>query len=431
MQGRRSSQRGISLIEAVVALAVMAFGMLAYVGLQSSLRFNSDVAKQRSEAVRIAQQAIEEWRAYAVIETAAGRKAYDDMPAGALPPVAIAGDNASFTLQRSVVDAGDTEDALLRGAMPRMKTLTVDVGWQDRNGETQVVRLSTTITASPPELAATLAVPGSGDPQRLPLGRHAAIPKLAKDLGHGISGYKPPGGGGATTVVVFNNLTGIVVGLCNNVAVAQASLALADVANCSNNVNGLPLSGTVRFATALQQPTAADAENPAGTALNLALALDLTSLVHPIPSHLCFADAPASQATASTAVPYFCIVFFLPQAAPVWSGISTLRPLAFIEDPEHPWTLAADANDASIAHYRVCRYTPAVNDAQVIPNPLHPRNYVNVGPSQRMTDQNFLVIRAGNGVEPFACPTDGPVDLSAGNFVNSNTLPHQPPPAAP
>ncbi len=63
MRRRHPRQRGISLIEAVVALAVMAFGMLAFVGLQSSLRFNGDVAKQRAEAVRIAQEAIEQWRA--------------------------------------------------------------------------------------------------------------------------------------------------------------------------------------------------------------------------------------------------------------------------------------------------------------------------------------------------------------------------------
>ena len=52
---RRAIQRGVSLVEAIVAMAVMAFGMMAIVGLQTTLRQNSDIAKQRSEAVRIAR----------------------------------------------------------------------------------------------------------------------------------------------------------------------------------------------------------------------------------------------------------------------------------------------------------------------------------------------------------------------------------------
>ncbi len=73
------AQRGVSLVEALVALAVMAFGMMAIVGVQSTMRQNADIAKQRSEAVRIAQEAIERWRAYSVLDTTAGRTAYADI----------------------------------------------------------------------------------------------------------------------------------------------------------------------------------------------------------------------------------------------------------------------------------------------------------------------------------------------------------------
>ena len=57
----------MSLVEAIVAMAVMAFGMMAIVGLQTTLRANSDVAKQRSEAVRIAEEAIETARAFSLM----------------------------------------------------------------------------------------------------------------------------------------------------------------------------------------------------------------------------------------------------------------------------------------------------------------------------------------------------------------------------
>ena len=47
-------------------------------------------------------------------------------------------------------------------------------------------------------------------------------------------------------------------------------------------------------------------------------------------------------------------------------------------------------------------------------------------------DQNFLVIRAGNfsgtSGAAFTCPTDVAANPAGGDFVNSNTLPHQPPP---
>lgn len=429
---RQRGARGISLIEAVVALAVMAFGMLAYVGLQSTLRFNSDVAKQRSEAVRIGQQAIEEWRAYAVVETDPPRRAYDDLAVGVLaPPRVIAGENATFTLQRTVVDAAATAEALLRGAAPRMKALTVDVSWQDRNGDAQSVRLSTTIAASPPELAGTLAVPGMTGPQHLPQGRNAGVPATAKDLGGGLSGYKPPGAGGAATVFVFNNATGVIVGLCNGVETEQNLLSADDVSACTNNANGLPLSGFVRFATGWAQPTAAQAEDPTSASLNLTVQIALTSVGHAVPDHLCFAGAPASALAVGTVVPYFCGIFFQPGVVPVWSGISTLVPLAFLENPDHPWRLADDADDVRWFRYRVCRYTPAANDAQVVPNAQHPRVYDHVSATEALTNQNFLVIRAGNGFDAFHCPTDVAANPAAGDLVNSNTLPHQPPPGAP
>ena len=39
---------GVSLIEALVALAVMAFGILGVVGMQSNMRTGADISRQRS-----------------------------------------------------------------------------------------------------------------------------------------------------------------------------------------------------------------------------------------------------------------------------------------------------------------------------------------------------------------------------------------------
>jgi hypothetical protein len=286
-----------------------------------------------------------------------------------------------------------------------------------------------------------LSVVPAGTAVRPPLGRNLGIPTVAKDLGNGKSAFKPPAASGAV-VWVFDNLTGVIVGVCNTVTTGQDQLTGADVSSCINNTNGLPLSGFVRFSTGmvdsnglLRQPTEADAESPSGRALNLGVTLALTSTGHPSPDHVCFANAPTSATTTRTWVRYYCAIFFDLGTVPLWSGISTLTPLAFLDPADDvAWALADDAADARATRYRVCRYTPATSDTQVIPNQSHPRNYSNVRVFEPLTNQNFLVIRAGNGDgtpgngTAFTCPTDVPADPAAGDFVNSNTLPHQPPP---
>jgi Prokaryotic N-terminal methylation motif len=415
---RSAAQRGVSLVEAIVAMAVMAFGMMAIVGLQSTLRMNSDVAKQRSEAVRIAQEAIEEWRGFSLIEDGDGvRKGYDDLAVGTLDAVAVLGTNANYTLKQTVTDPG-----------LGWKSLRVTV---ECAGYSQSIALDSLISRADPALSGVLSVQPADVPVRQPLGRHLGIPPVAKDLGNGKSAYKPPAESG-TVAWVFDNLTGVIVGVCNTVTTGQAELTGADVSSCSNNANGLPLSGYVRFATDTTQPSAVDAEFPTSRARNLAVLLTLTSTGHPSPDHVCYTNAPTASSSTRLSVRYHCAIFFNANTVPLWSGISMLSPRAFLDPADDvAWTLAVDATDATATRYRVCRYTPASSDTQVIPNQLHPRNYSNVTLLETLTNQNFLVIRAGNGSDAFTCPTDVPAVPATGDFVNSNTLPHQPAPATP
>jgi Tfp pilus assembly protein PilV len=431
MPRRASACRGVSLIEAVVALAVVGFGLLGFVGLQSSLRFNGDVAKQRSEAVRIAQEAIEGWRAYATVEPDGALADYAEIATVAQTDVVGETTNTTFKLTRTVCDETTHCGGEADPTEPRRKTVVVDVEWLDRNGDTQTVQLSTTIAAVPPEIAGTLSLPDAGTPTRMPRARHPAVPVVAKDLGGGKSAFKPPGAPGGLVAWVFDNLSGMIVGVCTNVATAQDALTAGDVSSCSDNALGYPLSGFVRFATGSTQPTAADAENPTGTGLALNVELvDLTSTGNPDPTFACYARAPQTAIGGGDYVRYFCAVFFpVGTQEPTWSGTSQLVPAGGT-----PWVIADDAADAAIDRYKVCRYTPATSDSDDIPNGLHPRRYVDVGEkvdgaiTLPLTNQNFLVIRAGDGTTPFQCPTDVAADPGAGDFVNSNTLLHQPAP---
>src|SRR5438093_2529904 len=47
---------GFTLIEALIGLLVLAFGMLAIAAFQTSLTRSGDVSKQRTEATRLAQE---------------------------------------------------------------------------------------------------------------------------------------------------------------------------------------------------------------------------------------------------------------------------------------------------------------------------------------------------------------------------------------
>jgi len=66
------AQRGVGLIEALIAFLVLSLGMLAIARVQSDMRAHAELARQRTEAVRIAQQDIETLRAYSVLTSTAG-----------------------------------------------------------------------------------------------------------------------------------------------------------------------------------------------------------------------------------------------------------------------------------------------------------------------------------------------------------------------
>jgi type II secretory pathway pseudopilin PulG len=146
--------RGIALIEALVALAIMALGMVAIMGVQVTLRSNGDLSRQRAEAVRIAQESLEDWRGYLGIESDADPLTRDYPDLATDGPTTIAGLNASYARTRTVVTSGS----------PPMKQMSVVVAWTDRTGEIQSVQLSSAVAAVPPDLVGSLALPSNGAP---------------------------------------------------------------------------------------------------------------------------------------------------------------------------------------------------------------------------------------------------------------------------
>lgn len=385
--------RGVSLVEALVALAVMGFGMVGLVGIQSTLRANADVARQRAEAVRLAQERAELARAYSVLAVTTGQRAYDDVvtvPADTVP--AGGAGSTVFTLTQNVRDV----------ASPRRKTVAIDIAWEDRTGQPQFVRLASVVSGTPPELAAALSLPTDGSAVNRPLGRHPAIPREAVPV-TGTSSSRldlAPLGGATGSAWIFDNASGAITQVC-------------DLSGCTPYLGRL-LTGFVRFSTETVTPASAGLDPgglvgsvPAPTTLGVAV--QLTAPTTDDVGCLSRYDA-TTQALA-----YFCAlpvtVVGMTPPPPRWSGRSRVTGLG-------PALLAASSADAAADRFRVCRYTPVRAHTTVPPlrNVDHPRDYANV--DAPLANQNFLVIRAGNGAEANACPG------TAGQ--PGNTFDHQP-----
>ena len=475
---RTATAHGVSLIEALVAMAVMAFGMLAVIGVQTTFRINADVAKQRSEATRIAEEEIERLRAFkqidAVVPPVPGAFGWDEVVAQLGSQLNLTGGNATFTLNRRVADIPGSAQ----------KAVMVEVTWTDRLGNTQSVVLGDTLAGASPVLSGLLSVPATRSAASQRGNRHPTIPVRAHDLGDGRSAFKPVEGG--TIAWTFSNTTGVITNVCTVSAVStSSSLTAGDLTTCTATTAQL-LAGAIRFnlrgaskdfgngtsafkpvaggtvawvidnglsriirncqvtagsttasllaadvigasCTVLGTPQpvapydavndpsyamlAVDSEDPRWPALPVGIDLTLTSTLHSS-GPLCFADAPGDSVSANGqyAAEYFCIVY--PNTQHTWSGSSTLAPGAFGDGGAVTWSTGITTDT-----YRVCRYTQALGNTTT--NTDHPLAYSNV--SGNLINQNFLVV-AGQKT----CPTDVVANPASGDFVNSNTLQHQP-----
>ncbi len=113
------NQKGIGLVEVLIALLVVSLGLLAMASFQGSLLKASGSNKARAEAIGIAQQELELIR-YAATTS-------DDFLLIPTNPAAktVVGTNASFTVTSAA------EDPVANSII----NVVVTVGWTDATGE--------------------------------------------------------------------------------------------------------------------------------------------------------------------------------------------------------------------------------------------------------------------------------------------------------
>ena len=271
------------------------------------------------------------------------------------------------------------------------------MSWRDRTDQVQTVQLQSDLLGTPPALAGSLLVPAERSMMQQPMGRHRSIPPQAVSQGDGTSRFQLPGASGVAWV--FKHNTGHISSRCENVGTPAESCVPFDARL---------LAGYVRFATLPLQPTAADAALPQGTVQAVDVEVDQTAPVAQVGTVSCVEETLDAATRA-----YYCAVPVGTMAA--WSGRATVQGLP----------LATSRADADASLFRVCRYTLHRDHRLVgagtppMRNLDHPLDYASA--QQALTNQNFLVIAAGDGTTAFDCPADDPA-----TELDTTTWHHQP-----
>ena len=138
-------QRGISLLESLIAMGVAAAALLGLLSMQTLLSCSADAAKQRSEAVRLADEQIESMRPYTKIASTPGQLAWADLAAGTDAVSTNATYMRAWTIDGSAADT--------------LRQVTVTLSWQDRAGEAPQMVLSSVIAQMDPADVGALGFP--------------------------------------------------------------------------------------------------------------------------------------------------------------------------------------------------------------------------------------------------------------------------------
>ncbi|WP_417226605.1 type IV pilus modification PilV family protein [Amphritea sp.] len=139
------SQQGIAMLELVIAVLILAFGVIALGAMQNKTMGKSTYSKAMAEGLVIAEQKLEEMRNFATLS---------DYNSGIVTgSSSVTGTNAIYTDNWVVTNH----------TAPDYKTIEMTVSWEDRFGA-QSVQLSSIVAQDDPVEAGKLLFSLSGSP---------------------------------------------------------------------------------------------------------------------------------------------------------------------------------------------------------------------------------------------------------------------------
>lgn len=346
-----SGTRGAALIDAVVAILIVGAGMLVIAGSQMKLARSVDVSKQQGEAVKFAQQKLEDLRSFTTLTSASGVQAWADLATGS---DTVAG-NGNYT--RSWTVGGASSDP--------MRPVTVALSWTDRSGAAQQFTLGSVISRTDPADVGSLGFPlPANTTLKRPKNRNLNIPVPATDLGDGHSVAQLAG----NFAVVFSNDSGYVIKTCNFTVQSAADLVNCSTVSAYIVAGYISLSGTSSFPSNLAMNTAA-LTGTSSTTCVLANATDQNS------------------GAAISGYRYYLCVITVPSDGAAWSGRLRL------------------AGMSSSGNYLVCRFQYAA-ETGVTSNERNVQPYAGV--TMSLDNQNYVIV-GGSGGGSLSCPTVGTV----------------------
>jgi Tfp pilus assembly protein PilV len=118
---------GVGLIEVLIALVIIAGGVLALSRMQGLLLIDAAASRQQAEASFLAQQEIEQQRSRDFASLAPGTPA---------APRTVAGTTTTYTVETNIIPAG------IAGQM-QFRTVEVNVTWTDAQAQNRSYTAST------------------------------------------------------------------------------------------------------------------------------------------------------------------------------------------------------------------------------------------------------------------------------------------------
>ncbi|WP_372741215.1 prepilin-type N-terminal cleavage/methylation domain-containing protein [Neptunomonas sp.] len=342
----RDEQNGFTLLEVMIAVVIIGFGVVAIGKFFSVSMLNSGFARQQTIALSLADAKIEDLRAYQSLSIGPS-----DCPDPNTPNCITTYDaistgtetNGDFTINWSITPVTTV------GAIGEYKEIAVTVAWTDLQNQQRSVQTTSVIGASDPKSTAYLlqsyAPPGS--PVH-PFNRVLKVPIPAVDQDNGTSSYAPPGTSGVS--IILDNTSGEVVG----------GPGIPD--NIDNGIAYYLLSGYISFGSGSIRP-GVDAES------DIDIVLDVTTS-----DYSCWDDSHLAVADKAYAdfITYSCVIKAYDSISdgidlPTWSGNISL-------------TLDVDGTASYLSTAaNVCRFDDTL------------ASYTDI--SETLANQNFIVIK--------------------------------------